>query len=97
MGHLAFVHDDKLFDGECVRFRGMDGDAEVLCGVTAYALQDCDPALPKHGLIGAEAFLEAFDRLLIDIHQVARAKYQRGEFEPDSPVKIMIHRHDLSP
>ena len=97
MGQLAFVDDDRLFDGECIRFKGADGGEEVLCGVTCYALQSCDPDLPKHGMIGAESFLAAFDKHMIDIHQAARAKYLRGEFEPDSPVRIMIHRQDLSP
>lgn len=97
MGQLAFPDDDRLFDGECIRFRGRDGDEEVVCGVTIYALQHCDPHLPKHGLISAESLLAAFDRLTPAIHHAARQKYDRGLHEPAGPVRIMVHRQDLSP
>jgi hypothetical protein len=97
MGQLAFVDDDMLFDGECIRFKGVDGEVEVLCGVTLNALQHCDPALPRHGLVAAESFLATFEKLMTDIHQAARAKYLRGEFETGSPIKVMIRRRDLVP
>jgi hypothetical protein len=97
MGQLAFPDDDKLFDGECIRFTGLDGNAEVLCGVTTFALQHCDCDLPRHGLVSAEAFLAAFDRLLVRIHQAAREKHAKGLLEPEGPIKIMIHRQDLAP
>jgi hypothetical protein len=97
MGQLAFLDEDRLFDGECVRFRGRDGENDVMCGVTLYALQHCDHHLPKHGLISSEAFLAAFDRLLTVIHHAAREKHARGLHETEGPVKIMVHRQDLSP
>ena len=46
MGQLAFLDEDKLFDGQCIRFKGIDAGEEVLCGVTIFALQHCDPDLP---------------------------------------------------
>ena len=97
MGELAFLQEDRLFDGECVRFKGVDGDREVTCGVTLVALKECDPELPRHGLIPAEAFLSSFDKLVIPIHDAARAKYSRGEFESEGAVEIMVHRRDLAP
>jgi hypothetical protein len=97
MGQLAFLEEGRHFDGECIRFRANDGQAEVLCGVTLYALQHCDPHLPKHGLISSEAFMAAFDRLLTDIHHAAREKHARGELESGGPVRIMVHRQDLAP
>jgi hypothetical protein len=97
MGELAFLDEGRHFDGECIRFRGRDGEEEILCGVTLYALQHCDPDLPKHGLVSSEAFLDAFDRLLMRIHHAARAKHARGLREPEGPVHIMVHRQDLSP
>ena len=30
MGELAFLDDGRHFDGECIRFRGTDGDREVV-------------------------------------------------------------------
>ncbi|MFN4143698.1 DUF1488 family protein [Aestuariivirga sp.] len=97
MAQLAFLDDDRHFDGECVRFRGRDGREEVVCGVTLYALQHCDPELPKHGLVSSDAFLAAFDRLLTLIHQAAREKHARGLRETEGPVQIMVHRQDLAP
>lgn len=97
MGQLAFLGEDRLFDGQCIRFTGQDGRDEVVCGVTTYALQEADGRLPKHGLIGSDDFLAAYDRLMTDIHQAARLKYERGQFETEGPVKIMVHRQDLSP
>jgi hypothetical protein len=97
MASLAFLDDTPLFDGECVRFTGMDGTEPVLCGVTTYALQYCDPSLPHHGLLPAEAFIAAYRKLLIDIHQAARAKYQSRAFEPEGPVRILVHRKDIAP
>ena len=97
MTQLAFLDEDRLFDGECIRFKGRDGETEVMCGVTIYALQHCDPALPKHGLVSAESLLAAFDRLMTAIHHAAREKHARGLHEPVGPVKIMVHRQDLAP
>lgn len=97
MKQLAFVDDDRHFDGTCVRFTGRHGEQTVVCGVTIYALQHCDPGLPRHGLIGAEHFLSAFDKLITEVHHAARCKFEKGDFEPAGPVRIMIHRHDLAP
>jgi hypothetical protein len=97
MGELAFLDEDRHFDGECIRFKGRDGEEEVVCGVTLYALQHCDPGLQKHGLVSSEAFLAAFDRLLTEIHHAARRKHARGHRESEGPVTIMVHRQDLAP
>ena len=97
MAQLAFLDDDRHFDGECIRFRGRCGDEEVVCGVTLYALQHCDPELPKHGLVSSDAFLAAFDKLLTRIHHAAREKHARGQSESEGPVHIMVHRQDLAP
>lgn len=97
MGTLAFVDDTPLFDGECVRFIGVDGAEQVVCGVTTYALKHCMPDLPHQGLLPAEAFISAFEKLMADIHHVARHKYERGEMEPEGDIKIMIHRKDIAP
>ena len=97
MGQLAFLDDDKLFDGACIRFRGRDGNEEVMCGVTLYALQHMDADLPKHGLVSSDAFLAAFDKLLTSIHHAARQKHSRGLRETQGPIRIMVHRQDLSP
>jgi|SRR6476646_3368423 len=97
MGQLAFSKEDKLFDGQCIRFTGRDGKNEVTCGVTITALKECDSALQRHGLLPAEAFLASFEKLMIAIHDSARRKYERGEFESEGAVRIMVHRRDLSP
>ncbi len=97
MGQLAFPDDDRRFDGECIRFLGRDGTTEIQCGVTLYALQHCDPDLPKHGLVSAESFLAAYDKLMTAIHHAAREKHARGLHESEGPVKIMVHRQDLAP
>ena len=97
MGQLAFLDDTRHFDGECIRFKGVDGDQEIVCGVTLYALQHCDPHLAKHGLIGSDHFLDSFDRLMTDIHHAARQKHAAGHFETEGPIKIMVHRQDLAP
>jgi Protein of unknown function (DUF1488) len=97
MGQLAFLEEDKLFDGYCVRFKGRDGTNEVVCGVTIAALKECDSGLQRHGLVPAEAFLASFEKLMIAIHDCARHKYNSGEFESEGPVRIMVHRRDLSP
>lgn len=97
MAQLAFLDDDKLFDGECIRFTGSDGSERVLCGVTTAALLARDENLQRHGLLPAEAFLEAYDRFMTEIHDAARRKYGQGEFENDHPVRIMVHRSDLCP
>lgn len=97
MGELAFLDDQPLFDGNCVRFTGRDGGRDVLCGVTTYALIHCDEALPRHGLVPGEAFLAAYAKRMVDIHDAARRKYARKEFEAEGPVRIMVHRKDLDP
>jgi hypothetical protein len=97
MGQLAFLDEDAHFDGKCVRFKGVDGKREVTCGVTIVALKECDPTLQRHGLVPAEAFLASFAKLMIAIHDAARGKYSRGEFETEGTVEIMVHRRDLSP
>ncbi|WP_368904373.1 DUF1488 family protein [Taklimakanibacter lacteus] len=97
MGQLAFLDEDRLFDGQCVRFKGFDGEDEVLCGVTIAALKECDSSLQRHGLVPAEAFLASFEKLAIAIHDAARCKHERGEFESEGGVRVMVHRRDLSP
>ena len=94
MSQLAFIADDRLFDGKCVRFTGRDGKREVLCGVTIYALKHHDLSLPLEGLLPAELFLDAYDRLIVKIHDVARRKYSQGQKEPSGPVEIMVHDKD---
>lgn len=95
MPELAFLDDFRLFDGNCVRFHGHDGSRVVLCGVTAEALKRCDPHLPSTGLVPAEEFLNAFERLLVKIHNSARAKYAKGQFESEGEVEVLITRRDL--
>jgi hypothetical protein len=97
MGQLAFVNDDRLFDGDCIRFKGMDGDREVVCGVTIAALKESDPGLQPHGLVPAESFLASYDKLIVPIHDAARRKYSLGAFETEGPVAIMVHQRDLAP
>src|SRR4051794_2997896 len=97
MGQLAFVDDDRLFDGTCVRFTGMDGDRRVTCGVTIVALKECDPGLQRHGLVPAESFLASFDKLIVPIHHAARRKYSEGAVEAEGAVEIMVHQRDLAP
>ena len=97
MGQLAFVDENRLFDGTCIRFKGVDGKREVTCGVTLVALKEYDPDLQRHGLVPAEAFLSSFQKLLIPIHDAARIKYSRGEFETEGDIEIMVHRSDLAP
>ena len=94
MGTLAFTDEFKLFDGQCVRFRGYDGTRPVECGVTCYALKHRIPGLPTEGLLPAEMFLEAYDRLMTDIHTAARRKYAAGSLETDGEVEIMVHDRD---
>jgi hypothetical protein len=96
-GQLAFLADDRFFDGRCIRFTGVDGDREVKCGVTIAALKECDRTVQRHGLVPAEVFLASYDKLMISIHDAARAKYSRSEFETEGPVKIMVDRGDLAP
>jgi hypothetical protein len=97
MGQLAFLDEDRLFDGQYIRFTGFDGKDEVTCGVTIAALKACDPRLQRYGLVPAEAFLESYNGLLVAIHDAARRKYDRSEFESDGDVRIVVHRRDLSP
>ena len=94
MGQLVFSSEDRLFDGQCVRFVGRDGQREVLCGVTIFALKHRDPALPMDGLLPAELFLEAYERSAIEIHDIARHKYAEGRIETDGPIEIMVHDED---
>jgi hypothetical protein len=94
MGQLAFSSDDRLFDGKCVRFTGRDGQRDVLCGVTVFALKHHDPDLPMDGLLPAELFLDAYDRYMILIHDMARHKYAEGRTEPDGPIEILVHDED---
>ncbi len=58
MAQLAFLDDDKLFDGECIRFTGSDWPEKVLCGVTTAALISRDESLQRHGLLPAKTFLK---------------------------------------
>ena len=95
MAQLVFSDDERLFDGQCVRFKGNVGGNDVQCGVTVYALKHHCPDLPVDGLLPGELFLEAYDRLASDIHHAARRKYEAGEFETGSPVMIMVHDHDF--
>jgi hypothetical protein len=97
MEQLAFLDEDRLFDGECIRFKGRAGGSEIVCGVTLYALQHCDPELPKHGLVSSDAFMSSFDKLQTAIHHAAREKHARGLLESEGPVLIMVHRQDLAP
>jgi hypothetical protein len=94
MDKLAFTDDFKLFDGECVRFRGYDGERQVMCGVTAYALKHHNPALPGEGLLPAEAFLATYERLMPQIHTIARRKYAEGKTEGEGEVEVMVHAND---
>jgi hypothetical protein len=95
MSQLSFSDEFRHFDGNCIRFHGYDGVRPILCGVTAEALKRCDLHLPHTGLIPAEEFLQAFDRLILKIHDSARAKYAEGKFERDGEIKILVKRHDL--
>ena len=95
MHALASLEDFRHFDGGCVRFFGHDGEQRVLCGITTAALKEHDRHLPRHGLLPAELFLEAFDRHQVAIHDAARRKYAGGECEPDGDVLVLLHRRDL--
>jgi len=97
MGTLSFLEDAPQFDGECVRFHGIDGEKHVICGVTTYALKHCSAKLPHYGLLPAEAFISAFEELMTDIHRAARIKYEKGDFEPSGAISIMVHRADIAP
>jgi Protein of unknown function (DUF1488) len=97
VGTLSFLNDAPLFDGDCVRFIGVDGKENVVCGVTTFALKHCDASLPHYGLLPAEAFMAAYEKLKADIHQVARTKYGNGKFETEGPVRVLVHREDLAP
>lgn len=97
MAQLAFIEDDQLFDGECVRFTGFDGQEHILCGVTTAALKFRDPGMQHYGLVPAESFLAAFDKFMIEIHAIARAKHERREFEAEGPLRIIVHKADLCP
>lgn len=97
MGKLSFLDDTPFFDGDCVRFIGIDGEKNVVCGITTYALKHCDPNLPHYGLLPAEAFIAAFEKLMADIHNVARTKYENGKLETEGPIRVMIYREDIAP
>jgi hypothetical protein len=96
MVELAFKDSFKLFDGNCVRFNGFDGDKKILCGVTTYALKHHSPELPEQGLLPGELFLVAYDNFMIQVHQVAREKYKNGEFELSGDIKVLVHDTDWS-
>lgn len=96
MGKLSFSSDAPFFDGDCVRFIGVDGENNVVCGITTYALKHCDPSLPHYGLLPAEAFIAAFDKFLANIHDAARNKYENGKFDPEGSIRVMVHREDIS-
>ena len=95
MSHLVFSEESRLFDGECVRFKGRAGGKDVSCGVTVYALKHHCPDLPLDGLLPAELFLDAYDRLISEIHHAARRKFDAGEFETCGPVQVMVHDSDF--
>lgn len=95
MQALAFLDDSRHFDGGCVRFYGHDGERRVVCGITTAALKEHDEYLPRHGLLPAELFLEAFDRHQIAIHDAARRKYACGDCEAEGDVLVLLHRRDL--
>ena len=95
MRALAFLEDSRHFDGGCVRFYGHDGEQRVACGITLAALKEHDPHLPRHVLLPAELFLEAFDRHQVAIHDAARRKYACGECELEGDVLVLLHRRDL--
>ena len=97
MSTLSFLNDAPLFDGDYVQFTGVDGRENVVCGVTTFALKHCDPSLPHYGLLPAEAFLAAYEKLMIDIHHAARIKYENGKLETEGPVRVMVHREDIAP
>ena len=97
MGKLSFLHEAPLFCGDCVRFVGTDGEENIACGVTAYAIKYCDPSLPHHGLLPAEAFVAAFEKLIVEIHNIAKTKYENGKFETEGPIRVMVHREDIAP
>lgn len=96
MGKLLFSSDPPFFDGDCVRFIGVDDDKNIVCGVTTYALKHCDPNLPHYGLLPAEAFMAAFEKYLAAIQDAARIKYENGKFEPAGSIRVMVHREDIS-
>jgi hypothetical protein len=95
MAELAFLDEFKLFDGTCVRFHGQDGAHTVPCGVTAEALKQRDRHLPSNGLIPAEEFIAAYDRLMVQVHDAARAKYAAGKLEHEGDIRVIVRRHDL--
>ena len=95
MAELAFLDEFKLFDGICVRFHGQDGARMVPCGVTAEALKRRDARLPSNGLIPAEEFIAAYERLAVEIHSAARAKYAAGALEQEGDIRVIVRRHDL--
>ncbi len=95
MAQLVFSDEDRLFDGQCVRFKGRSGGKDVACGVTVYALKHHCSDLPVDGLLPGELFLEAYDRLASEIHHVARRKFEAGQFETCGPVDVMVHDHDF--
>jgi hypothetical protein len=96
MGRLVFL-DEAHFDGEYVRFVGIDAGKSVLCAVTANALKYSDSGLPHYGLIPAEEFVAAYRERHIDIHRIAAEKYAQGALEPQGEIRILVHRRDLTP
>jgi hypothetical protein len=94
MGTLTFRDRKRHFDGECVRFKGYDGDKEVMCGVTVYALKHHEPGLPLGGLLPADVFIAAYDDLIDTVRACACDKYAAAEFEKDGDVRIVVHDRD---
>jgi hypothetical protein len=95
MTELAFVSDDRLFDGHLIRFAALAGDRRVTCAVTLVALKQLDPSLPHEGLLPSELFVEAYDRHMTDIHHICRLKHARGDFETEGDIDIVVHRTDV--
>ena len=95
MPQLIFTDEKVMYERECILFKARYGSEEVSCGVTTYALQYRDPDLPTEGLVPSERFLESFEKHQLEIHQAVRRKFDRGEFEPQGDVKVMVHRKDL--
>jgi hypothetical protein len=96
MGRLVFL-DEAHFDGEHVRFVGLDAGKAILCGVTTNALKYGNCGLPHYGLIPADEFMTAYRARMIDIHRIAGEKHAKGEFEPLGDIRILVHRRDLTP
>jgi len=95
MSELAFISDDRLFDGRLIRFIAMAGDRRVTCAVTLVALKQLDASLPHEGLLPSELFVAAYDRHMTDIHHICRQKHARGDYETEGEIDIVVHRGDV--